>query len=87
MDKNNDVTIEDLAEMTAKGFAHVDERMKTLATKDELVEMKVEILENFGNLQKDVSGQLNLFLNTIRRDYEERLSKVEDEMRELTERV
>ncbi|MFN7140111.1 MAG: hypothetical protein ACK4UN_12320 [Limisphaerales bacterium] len=87
MGKNDEVTIEELAEMTARGFAGVDERLKTFATKDELAEMKTEILENFGNLQRDVSGQLNLFLNTIRKDYENRLSKVEEEVHDLAQRV
>lgn len=87
MGKNDEVTVEELAEMTAKGFAGVDERIKTLASRNELDEMKTEILENFGNLQKEVSGQLNLFLNTIRKDYEDRMSKVEGEIHELAQRV
>ena len=87
MEHKEETTVEELAEMTAKGFAGMDERMKTLASKDELAEMKTEILENFGNLQRDVAGQLNMFLNTVRADYENRLSDIEEEVQELKQRL
>lgn len=78
--KNQEVTTEELAEMAANGFREVHERLRMTATKDDLAEMKTEILENFRALHQDTSGQFSSFLNSIRKDFGECLDQVEEDV-------
>lgn len=73
---NNDSSIEQLAAMTARGFQDVQEQIKTLVTKDELK-------DSLQNLDQSIAKRLDSFLSAIRRDYEQRLFKAEQDIQEL----
>lgn len=61
---------------------HMDKKNQEVTT-EELAEMKTEILENFRALRQDMSGQFSSFLNSIRKDFRERLDQVEEDVQTL----
>lgn len=71
----NSVTLEGIARMVANGFLDVNERLDTMATKDELImvkkELKKEIQNEVGALRKEVRAgfdDMNAHLNAHMKD-------------------
>ena len=82
-----DVSIDELAAMTACGFQDIQTQLKSIATKDAFAELRAGLKGNFHSLQQNVTSRLDLFLKTIRQNFEQRLSKTEADIHELQEHV
>lgn len=81
----NEITVDELAAMTASGFHDLQERMAVLASKEDLAGLQGEMKDNFHNLQQDMAARFDLVLKTIRQNYDQRLGRAEENIRELQE--
>ena len=85
IENNNhkNITLEELARMTAKGFASIQENM---ATKEDLANLRNETKKDLANLRNEIDIMLDRHIGTFRKDYDElayRVKKLEDPKREI----
>lgn len=56
------MTLDKLAEMVARGFSHMEDKMDKMVTKDDFDGFKNETAENFKKVRRDILAQGDRFV-------------------------